>query len=96
MNQDKLISGSGHWRYKMEINEEFDALAKYERICFENEKSFLLRFANFEAWQLAQISFSSEQIRFTYVQHSGQHISSSIRRNPFIKWYEGIKNESNI
>ena len=78
----------------MSINDEFDALAKYEMACFENEKSFLLRFTTGNPWQLVSIAFSSEIIRFVYVEHSGQHISNSCRRIPFMKWYEEITNES--
>ena len=70
------------------IKNDLDALAKYEQACFENEKSFLLRFTTWNSWQLASIAFSSEVIRFVYVLYSGQHISHSCRRNEFIKWYE--------
>jgi hypothetical protein len=78
----------------MSINDEFDLLAKYENICFENEDSFLLRFGQGDIWQLASVSFSSEIIRFVYVLHSGAHISNSCERNEFIKWYKEITNEN--
>ena len=70
------------------IKNDLDALAKYEQACFENEKSFLLRFATWNSWQLASIAFSSEVIRFVYVLHCGQHISNSCKILEFIKWYE--------
>ena len=69
------------------INDDFDALAKYELCAFDNEKSFLLRFGKGDCWQLAEISFSSEVVRFVYVLHCGQHISDRCGRNAFIKWY---------
>lgn len=71
----------------MTINKELDSLAKYELVCFENEKSFLLRFASAQAWQLVKVSFSSEVIYFTYVLYSGQHIANSCKREDFINWY---------
>lgn len=75
----------------MIINKELDSLVKYECVCFDSEKSFLIRFTSSDAWKLTGVYFSSKTVYFNYVLYSGRQKADSCKREDFIKWYNTNK-----
>ena len=68
-------------------NNIIKSFKKWEDFLFENEEKFLKRFCQ-NASELDKFSWNSENMHFTYVLDSGQHIGDSIKLK---EWFDFLK-----
>ena len=60
---------------------------------YDNEDEFLQRFAKFDYTDLTEVSFGYKYLRFTYVEHSGDHICDSICIEEFTGWCDKLSKQ---
>ena len=70
-------------------NNMLKSFKKWETFLFENKEKFLKRFCQ-NAWYLDSFSWNSENMHFTYVLDSGQHIGDSIKLKEWFDFFEGV------
>lgn len=73
------------------IDQVRNALDPYERAVYDNSESFIERFCgDHDVWDLTEIHFSSNEVKYVYVHFDGQHIVNGISWDEFKEWLNGV------
>ncbi len=82
---------SDYNKYKIESPNFLAIIKDLESFVFEHESEFLAKFCGLDAIDLTKFSINSENIEFTFVINSGQHICNSIKRRDLMIWISQIE-----
>ena len=70
-----------------------EVMREWDEVLFQHEKEFLHVFCH-DAWMLAEVSWSSENMRFVYIVESGQHICDSVKIEKWFEFMDSNKGET--
>ena len=65
----------------------------YTKFVFEHEDEFMKYFCSPGATDVVSMSFGNDELQFTFIKESGQHIQDAITIDDFIPWMRKVRGE---
>ena len=65
----------------------------YIDFIFEHEDEFMKYFCSPGATDVVSMSFGNDELQFTFIKESGQHIQDTITTDNFVSWMRKVRGE---